>query len=90
MPIHLTGRLICASEAQAALVREYLPAHIRLTRAEPGCLHFDVSHAGAMTWDVRETFADRPAFDAHQLRTRASDWGRMTQAIAREYQIHED
>jgi len=90
MPITLTGRLICATEEQAALVREYLPEHIRLTAAEPGCIEFDVSHAGAMTWDVYERFADRPAFEAHQTRTRASEWGRRTQGIAREFELRED
>lgn len=90
MAIRLTGRLICASEEQAAIVREYLPEHIRLTKAEPGCLYFDVSHAGAMTWDVEERFCDRAAFDAHQTRTKASLWGSQTAGIAREYEIHED
>lgn len=89
MAIRLTGRLICASEEQAAIVREYLPEHIRLTKDEAGCLYFDVSHAGAMTWDIEERFVDRAAFDAHQSRTRASEWGRATIGIAREYEIHE-
>lgn len=89
MPVHLTGKLICASEAQAAIVREYLPEHIRLTLAEPGCLEFEVTHAGAMTWDVTEVFADRAAFEAHRARVRASTWGRVTAGIAREYQLRE-
>lgn len=90
MTIRLTGKLICANDEQAAIVREYLPEHIRLTQAEAGCLYFDVSHAGAMTWDVEERFTDRAAFDAHQVRTRASQWGSATAGIAREYEIHED
>ena len=90
MTIRLTGKLICANDEQAARVREYLPEHIRLTKAEPGCLYFDVSHAGAMTWDVEERFADRAAFEAHQARTRASAWWDQTAGIAREYQIHEE
>lgn len=89
MPVYLTGKLICASEEQAAIVREYLPEHIRLTLAEPGCLEFEVSHAGAMTWDVYEVFADQRAFELHQARVRASTWGMVTAGIAREYQRRE-
>ncbi|MCA0203943.1 putative quinol monooxygenase [Pararhodobacter sp.] len=89
MAIQLIGKLICASEEQAAIVREYLPEHIRLTRGEPGCLQFEVVHAGAMTWTVDELFADRAAFEAHQARTRASVWGERTLGIAREYEIRD-
>ena len=89
MPVYLTGKLICASEEQASIVREYLPEHIRLTLREPGCLEFEVTHAGAMTWDVAEVYADRRAFEAHQARVKASTWGAVTLGIAREYQIRE-
>lgn len=89
MPVYLTGKLICANAEQAEIVREYLPEHIRMTLAEPGCLDFDVSHAGAMTWDVCEVFADRASFEAHQARARASTWGAMTSGIAREYEIRD-
>ena len=62
----LSGDLICASAAEAAIVRQYLPEHIRLTRAEPGCLSFEVTQSGdPMIWRVAERFADRAAFDAH-------------------------
>jgi quinol monooxygenase YgiN len=40
--IHLEGRLIFKDEAEAALVAQHLPEHIRLSRAEPGCLSFEV------------------------------------------------
>ncbi|MCB1390301.1 MAG: antibiotic biosynthesis monooxygenase [Rhodobacteraceae bacterium] len=89
MEIRLTGKLICASEEQAAIVREFLPEHIRLTQAEPGCLDFEVNHAGAMTWDVSERFRDRASFEAHQARARASEWGRRTLGIAREFTVSE-
>jgi quinol monooxygenase YgiN len=42
-----------------------------------------------LTWAVDETFADRAAFQAHQARTVASDWGRATAHIPRSYQIVE-
>lgn len=89
MSLTLTGRLICTTKGEAALVRALLPDHVRLTRAEPGCLSFEVTPLGPLIWSVAEEFTDRAAFDAHQARTRASDWGQRTQGIAREYTIRE-
>lgn len=86
--VRLTGRLICATPDEAGIVRALLPEHIRLTRAEPGCLSFEAVQTGdALIWHVPEHFTDRAAFDAHQARTRASDWARETAAIRREYRI---
>jgi quinol monooxygenase YgiN len=86
--IALIGQLLCADEAEAALVRQYLPEHIRLSLAEPGCLSFEVTESDdPMIWDVRESFVDQAAFDLHQIRTQASLWYRMTQRIRREFRI---
>jgi len=91
MTVRLSGRLICATAAEAALVARHLPAHIALTRAEPGCLQFDVVRSGdPLVWRVEEAFRDRAAFDAHQARSRASAWHRRTAGIARAYQVTED
>ena len=90
MAIRLIGKLICATDEQAALVREHLPEHIRLSRAEPGCVDFEVDHLGSTIWRVDERFEDRAAFEAHQARTKASAWGHATLGIAREYEISED
>jgi len=84
--VHLTGQLRCASRHEADLVRRHLPEHLRLTRAEPGCLAFDVAPTDdPLVWRVEEAFADRAAFRAHQRRTRASAWWTATATIAREY-----
>ena len=90
--IHLTGKLICADEAQAGIVRTYLPEHIRLTRAEPGCLKFEVfrSQSDPVRFAVSEVFRDRDAFDAHQARAAATIWARGTAGIPRDYTISED
>ena len=89
--IHLSGRLICASHAQARAVMMALPDHIRLSRAEPGCLAFDVTPTSdPLIWQVDERFADRGAFDAHQARTAQSDWAAQTAGIARDYTVTED
>lgn len=86
--VRLTGRLICASEAECDLVRAYLPEHIKLTRQEPGCLSFSVTQSDdPLIWQVEELFVDRAAFDAHQARTLASKWARKTAAIRRDYTI---
>jgi quinol monooxygenase YgiN len=88
--IRLTGTLSCATQEDAALVKRLLPEHMRLTLAEPGCLSFTVLPMDdGLTWTVDETFADRAAFQAHQARTVASDWGRATTHIPRSYQIIE-
>lgn len=68
-----------------------LPEHIRLTRAETGCVSFDVTpdpdHAGR--FNVAEVFINKMAFDLHQSRTADSDWARVSKGIARSYQIKE-
>jgi quinol monooxygenase YgiN len=87
--IRLTGRLICANAAEAALVQAHLPEHIARTRAEPGCLSFTVEPAADLVWTVAEDFVDRAAFAAHQARVQASDWGRATREIRRDYAITE-
>jgi len=84
----LTGVLRCANDAEAARVRAALPEHVRLTRAEPGCLSFDVTPTDdPLVWEVAETFIDPAAFEAHQARAGASDWARETAGIERDYTI---
>ncbi|MDH6296666.1 quinol monooxygenase YgiN [Agrobacterium fabrum] len=62
--VRLSGFLRCLSEDDVELVRQHLPDHIRLTRAEPGCISFEVSQTDdPLVWRVEELFADRPAFD---------------------------
>lgn len=89
--MHLNGILKCADAAELDLIRRYLPEHIRLTRAEPGCLSFAVVQSDdPLIWQVAEQFVDRAAFEAHQARTRASAWGRATAGIVREFEVRED
>ena len=68
------------------MVRRHLSQHMELTRAEPGCLRFDVeSSSDPLVWTVFEEFVDRAAFDVHQARVRSSEWGRETAGIERDY-----
>ncbi|MGO3796593.1 MAG: putative quinol monooxygenase [Pauljensenia sp.] len=86
--VHLTGELVCSSEREAALVEEYLPAHIALTRAELGCLSFEVTRIGeSMIWRVEERFHSEAAFRVHQERVTSSEWGRKTAGITRKYVV---
>jgi len=88
--IALSGQLICPDAAAAARVRAHLPEHVRLTRAEPGCLAFDVvPTADPLVWAVSERFADRAAFDAHQTRTAGSVWAAGAAGCRRAYEVTE-
>lgn len=90
MMIKLTGRLLCKNVEESELVRRFLPEHIRLTKEETGCLAFNVTEtADPLVWQVEELFSDPQTFALHQARTKASEWGRETRAIVREYQITE-
>ena len=86
--LRLSGRLVCADADEAAAIRRHLAAHVRLSRAEPGCLSFEVwQTADPLIWRVEERFASAAAFEAHQRRTRASAWWAATAGIARDYAV---
>ena len=82
----LTGTLTCTNQADAELVEALLPDHIQLSRAEAGCLKFDVTRvAGTMVWQLDEAFVDADAFKAHQIRTAQTIWAEKTAHIARDF-----
>lgn len=88
MDIILTGELTCRTEAEMDVVRDQLPRHVELTRAEPGCLEFEVLPvADSLNWKVRERFIGEAAFRAHQQRVASSAWGRATAGIERRYEV---
>ena len=88
--ISLHGRIDVPPDEFPRL-RPLLDEHVRLTRAEPGCLAFvvtpDPGDLGRL--DVTERFRDRAACDAHQARTAASAWGAATRHLVRHYRIEE-
>lgn len=90
--VRLSGTLTCTTETQMRSVLEHLPEHIRLTRLEPGCLSFEVVQRSGdpMVWMVEERFADQAAYEAHQERTKASEWAEKTRDIARDYRVVTD
>lgn len=89
MGVTLTGQLICKDAAEASRVRAALADHIRLTRAEPGCLSFEVVQTDdPLVWQVDEAFTDAPAFTAHQTRASTSEWAAQTAGIERKYKVN--
>jgi quinol monooxygenase YgiN len=87
--VTLTGFIeIPAAERPAVL--PLLAEHVRLTRAEPGCLAFSVvQRDGGDRFEVAERFRDRAAFDAHQRRAQSSAWGAATRHLHRDYRVEE-
>ena len=86
----LTGRLICQDAGQMMTALSLLPEHIRLSREEPGCLHFDLwQDEDPLVWHLSELFVDADAFAAHGARTKDSAWGREGTAIGRDFQRHD-
>jgi quinol monooxygenase YgiN len=88
--IKVTGTFSCSIVEEVALIQALLPEHIRLSRAEPGCLTFNVDPtADPLVWRLDESFADKAAFEAHQTRTRASAWFKATAQMRRDFQVTE-
>ncbi len=91
MRVVLSGHIDVPEDRRHAIAQA-LPEHIRLTRAEPGCVFFtvepDLSVPGR--YRVHECFADRAAFDAHQARVRTSGWGAVSAGLPRDYRVSEE
>lgn len=82
--VSLTGQLVCRDITEMLAMLDHAQDHVDASRAEPGCLMFDLRQTDdPMVWTVAELFRDMAAYRAHQDRTRASDWGRATAAIER-------
>ncbi len=84
----LTGHII-VSDLDLAVIKSELETHIRLTKAETGCLKFEVlvdsDNPNKLT--VYEEFVSQADFDSHQLRVKNSKWGRVTKDVERHYTI---
>ena len=86
----LSGHILVSAEDLKA-VREALPVHRDLTRAEPGCLIFRVDEDPNQTgkFNVYEEFDGADSFQKHQQRVAESAWGKVSQNVERFYQINE-
>lgn len=89
MPFHLSGTL-SVPEAGLAAARAALPEHERLTRAEPGCVKFNVSEIQPGVFSVEETFKDEAAFAAHRERARNTTWAAAAANAVRDYRTWQD
>jgi quinol monooxygenase YgiN len=67
--ICLTILLTAKNEADVPRLRDLLAEAMRSSRAEPGCLRFDVYHSTAepRRFTLVEHWADQAAVDAHRL-----------------------
>ncbi|MCW8347085.1 antibiotic biosynthesis monooxygenase [Vibrio sp. ZSDZ65] len=86
----LKGHIVVPIETRKEVV-EALVIHKKLTLKEEGCLVFEVEpdeHDQAR-FHVYEEFRDRFAFERHQARVKASEWGKVTVNVIRHYQIIE-
>lgn len=88
MTVYLDGYLDVPNDRLEEVLAA-LPQHITLTRAEPGCLKFEVLPCAQVPGRliVAEQFDNQTAFDAHQQRTKASPWFEITSGIPRHYTI---
>ena len=88
--IAVTGRLICQDAGQMMTALSLLPDHVQASRAEPGCLRFDLwQDDDPLIWNLSELFADADALAAHQARLADSAWGQGSTGMARDYHRHE-
>lgn len=86
--VELTGQLVCQIQEESDLVARFLPAHVELTRAEAGCLLFEITQKDdPLVWQVGERFSNEIAFKEHQKRVAASEWGQKMAGIARDYKV---
>jgi quinol monooxygenase YgiN len=76
-------------DGDIAIVEMHLPTHISLSLAEDGCVSFDVrvDPTNPNRYLVDEEFTTQAAFDAHQVRVKASEWGQATAHLKRQYKI---
>lgn len=89
MPRVIVKGYIEVPKEQLEKVIAALSMHIELTRAEEGCLIFDVSQDDRCPtrFSVYEEFIDHDAFELHQHRVKNSDWGMLTRDVKRHYDI---
>ena len=86
--VALSGQIACADAGQLMALLMHVQSHVADSRAEPGCLHFDIAQTDdPLTWQVEALFRDRSALTAHRTRTGAGEWAAATAGIAQ--YIHE-
>lgn len=89
--VTLRGYIIVPEIDLEQIVSE-LPNHCTLTLQEPGCLKFSVTQDkhNPLRFDVFEEFIDASAFETHQRRVKASQWGIISKNAKRHYSVTEE
>jgi quinol monooxygenase YgiN len=89
MPVTLTGFLVCRSLEEADRVSELLPEHIRTTRAERGCVRYEVwrSRADPVRYAFHGVFTNRATYGEHLARSEATLYGTCTRHIPRDFRL---
>ncbi|MFZ9948916.1 MAG: putative quinol monooxygenase [Gemmobacter sp.] len=89
--IRVTGTLHCPDAAARDALDAHLAEHVRLSRAEPGCLHFEiVPTSDPLVLAVDEGYRDADAFAAHKARAAASAWAAATGAVRRALEVRDE
>jgi len=85
--VYLDGLLVAQTAAHRAVIDLYLEDHIALTRAEPGCLKFEVTEDSKdrNKFHVSEIFDSEESFAAHQARAKNSEWGAHSDKLERRF-----
>ena len=88
--IQLSGHIDVPPERMEAVTTAVID-HISLTRAEAGCISFEVTPCPEVKgrFLVNEVFINQAAFDHHQSRTKASPWAKISEGLPRDYKITE-
>ena len=88
--VKLTGH-IDVPDADIEMVQTFAPEHIRLSRAEKGCLKFELwqDADNPNIFRLDEAFKDRAAFEVHSARAKASEWGQVSAHLTRHFTIEE-
>ncbi|MGB0370557.1 MAG: putative quinol monooxygenase [Opitutales bacterium] len=85
------GHIQFPQGANLQIIKLALDKHIELTRAEPGCILFEVTAHSEIRgrFNVKEEFESKEAFELHQERTQKSEWAEVSNNGLRHYTIHE-
>jgi quinol monooxygenase YgiN len=86
----LKGYVIVADDDLDA-INKALPAHIVNTRAEDGCLLFNVTQDVNQKnrFNVHEEFKNKESFLNHQDRVKHSEWGNVSANLEKHYHINQ-
>ncbi len=89
--IHLNGYMDAPLD-KFEEVKIAVQEHIALTRAEEGCISFEVSPCLNVNgrFLVAETFQNRAGLYHHQTRASQSEWAQITKGMPRTYEITEE